>query len=140
MRVRVSQGPLSETRADALVVGRHSDEARLAREAAPVDRALGGLLLRALREERFEARVGQIAHVHGAGRLPATRVVVVGMGPRAECTEETVRRAASAGARRARDLGARSVAVPLLGTRLPAAARAQAIVEGARLGLYSFDR
>ena len=42
--------------------------------------------------------------------------------------------------RRARDLGARTVAAELLGDRLTARQRAQAVVEGAILGTYYFDR
>src|SRR5207247_596824 len=61
-------------------------------------------------------------------------------GPRAETTLEVLRRGAAAALRRARDLGARTVAAEVLGDRLPAPQRAQALVEGALLGTYTFDR
>jgi leucyl aminopeptidase len=54
-----------------------------------------------------------------------------------------LRRAAATGARRARDLGAASLVIPVLGARAPAlgvAPRAQATGEGVLLGLYRFDR
>ena len=105
-----------------------------------IDQALDGLLTRALAEERFEGRVGETTYLHAGGKLGAARVVVVGLGPRADCKPETVRRAAAAAVRRARDLGARTVAMPLLGTRADARARAQALGEGVLLGLYAFDR
>lgn len=140
MEIVVSARPLAEAGGDVLVVERYAGERGLAPEVQRVDRALDGLLSRALAEERFEGRVGETTYLHAAGRLAAKRVLVVGMGPRAECTAETVRRAASAALRRARDLGARSVATSLLGTRLAARIRAQALTEGALLGLYSFDR
>src|SRR5204862_157884 len=75
-------------------------------------------------------------HAHADGR----RIVVAGLGPRAETTAETLRRAAAAAVRRARDLGARTVAAEVLGDRLTARLRAQAVVEGAILGTYYFDR
>ena len=140
MEIVVSARPLMEAGGDVVVVERYEGEGGLAAEAQRVDRALDGLLSRALAEERFEGRIGETTHLHAAGRLAATRVLVVGMGSRAECAAETVRRAASAALRRARDLGARSVATNLLGTRLPARVRAEALVEGALLGLYAFDR
>jgi leucyl aminopeptidase len=140
MKIAVSTRALPEVESDALVVGRYAGDVRLDPDAARVDRALEGLLARALAEERFEARVGDTTVLHTGGRLPAKRVVVAGLGPRAGCTDETLRRAASAALRRARDLGARSVATGLLGTRGPARVRAQALGEGALLGLYAFDR
>src|SRR5206468_10324376 len=74
---------------------------------------------------------------HGVG---ASRVVVTGLGGRKDSGTEMVRRAAAAGLRRARDLGARTVALDVLGDRLPLRERAHAAVEGAILGTYVFDR
>jgi leucyl aminopeptidase len=140
MKFAVSADRLDRAAGDVLVLERYAGESRLGPDAARVDAALEGHLGRALADERFEGRVGETSQVHAGGRLGAKRVVVVGMGPRAEVTAETIRRAASAALRRARDLGARSVAMPVLGTRLPARVRAQALGEGVLLGLYAFDR
>jgi leucyl aminopeptidase len=143
MNVDVSAKSLAEAPGDALVLERYSGGDRLGPEVRRVDLALGGLLALALRDQRFEGRVAEIGDLHTGGRLPAKRVLVVGLGPRAECTAEVLRRASAAAARRARDLGAASVAIPVLGTRAPALSllsRAQATAEGVRLGLYRFDR
>jgi leucyl aminopeptidase len=140
MKLEVQTGPPVEAGADVLVVERYAGDGRLTPEGGRIDRALEGLLSRALQEERFEGRLGETTHLHAAGRLPAKRVVVVGMGPRAEVGAETIRRAASAACRRARDLGARTVALGLPAGRPPARLRAQAVAEGALLGLYTFDR
>jgi leucyl aminopeptidase len=140
MKIDLGTGPLTAAGADVLVVERYAGETRLLPDTARVDRALGGLLGRALAEERFDAKVGETTHLHAEGRLGAKRVLVVGMGAPREGTAESVRRAASAAVRRARELGARTVAMGLIGGRLPAARRAQAIGEGVRLGLYTFDR
>src|SRR6266545_5475642 len=53
---------------------------------------------------------------------------------------EAAQSAAADALRRARDLGARSVAIEVFGTRLPERQRAHAVVEGAILGTYTFDR
>ncbi len=140
MKIGVKAGSLSDATGDVLVLDRHAGEPRLGPEAARVDRALGGLLARVLAEERFEGRVGETAYVHTGDRLGVKRVLVVGLGPRADVKAETLRRAASAALRRSRDLGARAVVMALPGTRLPARLRAQACAEGALLGLYAFDR
>src|SRR5713226_2159615 len=127
---------LEAVSADAVVVGLYAEEKRLPEGLARLDRAAGGRVKTALDAEKFKAKAGQVAHLHALGR----HVVVAGLGPRAETTAEVLRRAASAAARRARDLGARTVAAEVLGDRLPARQRAQAVVEGALLGLYAFER
>jgi leucyl aminopeptidase len=130
----------ADVRVDVLVIGRHSDSARPIPEVVALDRKLDGLLTDVLKSERFEAKAGQISHFHTAGRIPAGRVLVVGLGPRKPGDAEPVRRGAAAAIRRARDLGAGSAAVFVAGNGLPARQRAQAIVEGAALGTYRFER
>src|SRR5439155_1478553 len=88
----------------------------------------------------FASKPAHVTHVHTGGRMPAGRVVVVGLGKRVELTLETIRHAAAAGLRRARDLGAKSAALEVLGDRLPTRSRAHAATEGALLGAYTFDR
>jgi leucyl aminopeptidase len=140
MNVTVSGEPLASTATDAIVVGVYADDKKLREPAARVNEASGRALAEVLEAEKFQGKAGSVTHLHSNGRLPARRVVVVGLGKRAETTPETVRRAAAAAVRRARDLGARAVATEVLGDRLPARARAQAVVEGAILGTYTFDR
>jgi leucyl aminopeptidase len=140
LNVSVSTGPLAGVAADALVVGVYADDKKLREPAARVNAAAGGALADVLAVEKFQGKAGQVTHLHTNGRLKASRVVVVGLGKRAETTAEALRRAAAAGLRRARDLGARTVAIEVLGDRLPARQRAQAVVEGGILGTYTFDR
>ena len=93
-----------------------------------------------LAAEKFEGKPGQLSHLYTDGRLRAARVLVVGLGPAAGGRRRGVRRGTASALRRARDLGAASVAVVMPADGLPARARAQAIVEGAVLGTYRFDR
>ncbi len=141
MKVDVAAKPLADVAADALVVGVYADGARPGRALAPLDEAMGGMLRAVLDAEKFQGKAGAVTHIHTRGhRVKAARVIVAGLGPRAQVTPEIVRRAASAALRRARDLGARAVAIELLGDRLPARQRAHAVVEGAILGTYTFER
>ena len=132
----------SEARADVLVLGRYGEGSRPVPEITALDRALDGLLSRVLRSEKFEGKPGQLSYFHTAGAVPAERVLVVGLGPlkRGARDAEPVRRATAAAVRRARDLGAATVAVFMPAAALPARERAQAIVEGALLGTYRFDK
>ncbi|HUG37221.1 MAG TPA: M17 family peptidase N-terminal domain-containing protein, partial [Candidatus Limnocylindrales bacterium] len=140
MKLSVETRSPADTRVDALVVGRHAGETRLAPALAAVDAKLEGALGRMLVAEKFEGKPGQLSHLYTEGRIGAARVLVVGLGPRRVSDAEVVRRSSSAAVRRARDLGAASVAVHMPADGLSPRARAQAIVEGALLGTYRFDK
>jgi leucyl aminopeptidase len=140
MKVEVVTGPLGSVKADAVVVGLSADAKRLPPAIATLDRAAEGRIAAVLAAERFQGKPGAVTHLHLANGLGASRVVVTGLGGRKENVAEMVRRAAAAGLRRARDLGARTVALDLLGDRLSPRERAHAAVEGAILGTYVFER
>jgi leucyl aminopeptidase len=126
--------------ADVLVVGRYADPARPTPEATALDKKLEGLMSTVLATEKFEGKAGQVAHFYTGGRIPAARVMVVGLGTRKSGDTEILRRASATAARRARDLGASSIAIYMPPDGLAARARAQAIVEGGVLGTYRFDK
>ena len=140
MKVTAASTAVDGVAGDAIVVGAYADEKRTSGAIARLDRALDGQLEAVLAAERFQAKPGQVTHVHTGGRVPAARVIVVGLGARKDLSLEIVRRAAAAALRRARDVGARAVAIELLGDRLPLGRRAHAVVEGAILGTYVFER
>jgi leucyl aminopeptidase len=88
----------------------------------------------------FAGKANETALLYGQGGL-APRLLLVGLGERNLFTLEKLRRAAATAARRARTLGLQSAAfsladLPVAGTREVA----RAVAEGARLGLYRFDR
>jgi leucyl aminopeptidase len=140
MSVRVVAASPAEVKADAVVVGLPADSEPRPPRLLALDRRAGGRIQAVIEAERFTGKPAQVTHVHTNGRVRAPRVIVAGLGPAREVTLEVIRRAAAAGLRRARDLGARTVAVDLPGDDLPLVQRAQAVVEGAILGTYHFDR
>lgn len=125
---------------DALAVPVHEDR-RLEGAASRVDQALGGLLSTVIAEERFEAKPGKTLVLHTHGKLPAKRIIAVGLGPAASVTPETLRRAAGAVVRRAAAMHAAHLAFPPAAiTGTPAASVAQARIEGILLAGYRFAR
>ena len=88
----------------------------------------------------FAGKAGETALLYGQGR-PAPRLLLVGLGERDLHTAEKLRRAAATAARRARTLKLHSAAFSLPtfpDTTIRDVART--VAEGARLGLYRFDR
>ena len=139
MKLSLDRRGLTEVRTDALIVGRHQGESRLSPALAALDGRLGGLLTKVMAAEKFEGKPGQLTQLHTDGKLPAARVLLVGLGT-GKGDAEAVRRAASLGARRARELGAKSAAAYFPADGLSPRARAQAATEGAVLGTYRFDK
>src|SRR4030095_11396246 len=79
MKVSLESRRPAESRADVVVLGRHSDGAPPG-ELDDLDQRLGGLLSRVLAAEKFEGKPGQVSHCFTNGKLPAARVMVVGLG------------------------------------------------------------
>jgi leucyl aminopeptidase len=140
LKISLARKPLGDLTVDALVLGLFAGDKRLPDAVLALDRRAGGLIKAVLDAEKFSGKPGAVTHVHAGDRLTSSRVVVVGLGSRRELTPETIRRAAASGIRRARDLGARSVAIQVLGDRLPPRRRAHAVAEGLILGTYAFER
>lgn len=126
---------------DALAVAVYEHERELDGAAARVNTALGGLLASAMAEERFEAKAGRTFVLHTHGKIPARRVIAVGLGAREAAGLETLRKAAAAVARQGAAHHAAHLAFPP--AALPgssAEAVTQARVEGIMLGAYRFTR
>jgi leucyl aminopeptidase len=139
MKVMVRREGTASVAADALVVGMHADEKRWPSSLIELDRRTSGQIKAVLDAEKFQAKAGHVTHIHTPA-LASSRLVIAGLGPRKGLAAETLRRGAAAALRRARDLGARTVAIEVFGERLPDRQRAHAVVEGAILGTYTFDR
>jgi leucyl aminopeptidase len=103
------------------------------------DTKLKGLLLKAAAQEGFKGKADQLFVVHSHGKLPAGRVVLVGLGARARFTPEVLRLAAGRAVKAVGKVKAKSAAVQLPVVReLDHALRA--VVEGFGLGAYRFER
>ena len=115
---------------DLLAVGVHEGPPVRGTPAAALDTASKGGLKALIASGDFTGRAGESALLYLKG-LEAKRVLVVGLGPAGELRERTVFQAAALAARRARELGARSMALAL--PAVPDGAT-QAIGEGLVLG------
>jgi leucyl aminopeptidase len=153
VEIRVERGDVTAVRADALVVnlfeGTAAPGRRRTRSAgrvlsgatAAVDAALGGAIASLLRSGEAKGALGEQTLLHTLGRLPAERVLVLGLGKPEDFTADRVRMAAGDAARQLRKIGTRRVASVVHGAGaggLDPAAAAQALAEGTLLGLYRF--
>jgi leucyl aminopeptidase len=141
VNVTVQQGSIDRIAADAVAVNLFQGARQPAGATGAIDQALGGEISDILAGGDFKGELGDVLVLYTRGRIPTARVIVVGLGPRANFGPEQIRRAAATAAARALKLGVRRLATITHGAGIggidPEAA-AQATVEGSLLGLYAF--
>ncbi len=108
-----------------------------------LDEVLDGAIGKAQREQEFRGKHKEILLLHAGRRLPAERVLLVGLGKEKGNGTERLRQAIGTAASHLQGKKVRSFALDLSsfllkGVSLASAARAA--VEGATLGCYRFDR
>ncbi|MEX2356602.1 MAG: leucyl aminopeptidase [Thermaerobacterales bacterium] len=138
--MRVQTGSVTEVACDALVVSLYQG-AQPGGAADAVDTALDGAVCQAVADGEFTGKLYETLTLPTYGRLPARRVIVVGLGPKEQFDRGRARQAAAVAARRARRAGARQAATIVHGAGsggLEATAAARALVEGTMSGLYRF--
>ena len=130
--ITTNRGDATAANADALVLPVYTGEP----VASGLDARFDGHLAPILAAAGFTGKRGEVAAYPTFGALPARWLILTGLGERASAGGETLRRAYGAAIKRARDAGARTVAVAV-----PAGVDAEgvsAIVEGISLALYRF--
>ena len=149
MDIRFIHSVIEDIRCDALVVGAayqhlHTKEKRLVMSPAAqsVDAPLNGALQALYDHGEFKAEVGELATIYTMGKLAARRVIVVGLGELEKLNVQQMQRASGTAARHAQATGAHSIALAFeVGeSDLHWAAQAQAVAEGALLGIYTFKK
>jgi leucyl aminopeptidase len=139
MDVMLRRGDVAARQAGALALGILEGGGALTGAAAAVDRATRGAITAVLRRRDFRGRYLETVVLYPRG-LHAARLILVGLGPRAALDARRVRLAAAQAAKRARELGAGSLATEVYGAggALDPARAAQAVAEGSVLGHYRF--
>jgi leucyl aminopeptidase len=142
MHIQTVIGNPIEQETSALVLGLfQSPGSPFSETVAAVDTALAGALTRLMAEDDFRAKKNETLTLYTNDRLPAKRVLLVGLGKPEELTLDIVRQAAATACQKARSLGVTILHIPPFGdgaTNLSLQQVIEAIVEGAELGLYRF--
>jgi leucyl aminopeptidase len=141
--IRIVIGDVTALRCDAVVANLCEGVKEPGGATAALDAALDGSIRKLIRAGEITGKWGSQTLLHTLGQLPAGRVLVMGLGKREEFTLERIRAVSAESLKALRKVGARQVATIVHGAGAggfnPAQA-AQALVEGAVLGLYRFGR
>lgn len=141
MNIETQNAPIQTVAADAIIVNLFEATQQPTGATGAVDKALGGAITALIQHGDLKGQVGEVSVLYPRGEIPARRVLVVGLGKAQDFTLTQARKASAAACRRARALGARSIASIVHGAgsgQADVSAAAQATVEGALLGLYDF--
>jgi leucyl aminopeptidase len=141
MDVKVELGSIQKTSADAIIVNLFEGVEVLAGATNAVDKVLNGAITDVVRSGDFRGKLNELSVLYTRGALPAQRVIVVGLGKVVDFNVDRVRQAAAWSARKAREIGCKSIATVAHGAgtgQIDATTAAQAVVEGVLLGLYEW--
>ena len=139
MNVRVvSHDPLSYP-CPLLVLGCCEDPFADDTLLGAVDDALGGGVSAIRESGEFTGKLNKTKLIHTLGRLPADRLLLVGLGRRDEMTPERVRQAAGTAVKVVRTAGVPRFATLLHRSTASVPHSLEASLEGYLLGSYGFD-
>ena len=141
MQISFYSGNLAAAQADVLILGVFEDVWQKAAHVRLVDRALGGALIAAARDEQFAGKQKQKLVLATAGKVRCRRVALVGLGREETGSAATMLRLGGAATRTARSVGAKSLVLCLPFAAADVTAHlCEAAARGLVLGGYRFER
>ncbi len=141
MRVHAKQGRVHTETTDALVLLSCEGDGLPKEDGTILDRILGGALRELLRSKEFDGKTGEVVLFHTHGKIPAQRLILVGLGKKHELGLDQIRQAIGHAVKRVRQGKCSTFAVALPSV-VPHGASpidvGQTVTEGAILGSYQF--
>ena len=139
MNATFEKSSLSQNAADAIAVFVHQDKPLFSKEIQNLSRKMA-VRVSAAEIGDFKGKEGESCVVYGQRGSHNHRFVIVGLGECKSLSLEQYRRAAAIAARRARSLKAKTLAIFLPAAVGQFGETVHALVEGAFLSLYMFDK
>ncbi len=143
MEIKVIAEDIVRVKAGAIILNHFEGKKYRDSGIATVDRALDGAISRLIRQGDIKGKLNEITLVHSLGKLPAPRVVITGLGKPRELSTNKIRGAVAETCRWLRNRGVDDIATVAHGAginNISPEGAAQAVTEGAILGLYTFRR
>jgi len=143
LEIKVTVGDIAQIEADAIVVNLFEGVEQPGSATAAVDKALDGAIGSLISRGEIKGKFGEVSIVHTLGKLPARKVAIAGLGRRQDFNVDRIRGVAGEFCRALRKVNCRKIATILHGTGIGGIeleASAEAITEGAVLGLYGFAK
>jgi leucyl aminopeptidase len=143
LEIKVIVGDIAQIEADAIVVNLFEGMEQPGGATAAVDKALDGAISSLISQGEIKGKFGEVNIVHTFGKLPARMVAIAGLGKRQDFNVDKIRGVVGEFCRALRKLNYHKIATILHGAGAGSnelESSAEAIAEGALLGLYSFTK
>ena len=143
MEIKLRTGDINKTGADAIMFSIFEGVKKPTDDLASADKALDGEITKLIKQGEIKGKAGEISIIHTMGKVPAGKVVVIGLGKSEDLTADKIRIAIADACRALRKKGVKHIETVLIGAGvndINPGTDAQAITEGAMLGLYTFNR
>ena len=90
MEVKVVVGDITKFATGAIIVSCFEDMEHPEGDVATIDKALDGNISQLISRGEIKGKLNEITIVHSLGKLPATQVVIAGLGKKMELTLDKV--------------------------------------------------
>jgi leucyl aminopeptidase len=143
VEIRVITTNVTKIETGAIILNFFEGAKSLDGDEAILDKALDGAISQLISQGEIKGKLNEITIIHSLGKLPAARVVIAGLAKKQELTVDKIRGVVAEACRLLRKKGVDDVVTVAQGAGVADITMkdaAQAITEGALLGLYSFRR
>jgi len=144
MDIEVKTGTLEEEARDLAAIFTFKSEKMPKKPVSlgRINKTLNGSIEPLFEDKEFSGEKGQITVVHTHGRLKTKRLVLVGLGEKKKFNIDMLRNASAIIAEKARDmkLGGFTIELPEEVINVPVTTQTEALVTGAYLSLYRFEK
>ncbi|MFC2068146.1 leucyl aminopeptidase [Chloroflexota bacterium] len=141
MEINIIAGDIAAIKTGAIVVNIFEQEKRLDGNTTALNELLSGIITQLLSQGEIKGKLNEITIIHSLGKLPATHVVIAGLGKKQDLSLDKIRGVVAETCRFLRARGIDDITSIIQGADIsgisPESA-VQAMAEGARLGTYSF--
>lgn len=138
MKINLEIGKPQNFKSDLIVIGLFEKES----PEKKLDEALDREISQLIKTEEFKGESGELKLITTLNKIPAKKILLIGLGKKKEFNLEKLRRAASASAKYIRDLNLKNFTTTLHSVVLDRITldKAKAVIEGTLLGLYQFTQ
>ncbi len=143
MEIKVVRQRVERVKDKALVVNLFRGVRRPGGATGAVDKALGGMVRGLISGGDVTGKYKETVLFRTFGKIPAERVLVIGLGEKEKFSLDRIREVSAKAARELRDAGVDSFSTIVHGAGIggfPLGEASEALVEGVLLGTYRFNR
>lgn len=143
MDIKAVSGELEKFDGDVLILVHYEGEKELLPPLARADNLLGGIVQQMVGQGEIKGKLNEMTLIHTMGKMNVPRLLIAGLGKRSDFNVNKIRGIVATALRTLRSKKVSSPGIAPWGVRtsgISPSVSAQAITEGAVLGLYEFRK